>query len=544
MAFNLELFRLNLYAKSKDGAKPTFENLFEVVCKTEVLLAATMRIGRNKGSETSGVDKVRLSSIKDVSAFVEQLAKELRDGTFKPLPVRQVMIKKPKGGLRPLGIPSIKDRVVQEAVRSVIEPIFEGIFIDYSYGFRPGRNTHQAAELIRVMGSNSTKMWYAVEGDIKSYFSTVNHSILLNLLRNKINDQKLISLIRKMLKAGLMNRKLFQRTDKGVPQGGILSPLLANIYLHEMDRHFSDNLHNQSMSQRRRKRELGIGNSIYIRYADDFIILTNGGIKTAKELKNQCTEILRGLKLELSEEKTRISSLNKRGYNFLGFHFQRERSQSGHAVKVKIPNEKWRKYNGKVQEIFSKIHTNRDIVLGIQAYNRLCVGWGNYYKYCNSFRAKSSSYDSKAFMACVHFIAFKKKLSIKEVLKRYSVDNTIEFKGVRMKKLSKVYKGNFKGTYLPKSSLHGKYEDIFNGADSYWNGINKRGTDWGTIRKQVLERDNYTCQKCGCDLGSNFSHIHHKKPVKAYVRKDNAHKLNNLIALCIPCHLTYHSKKS
>ena len=207
-------------------------------------------VKQNAGSITVGCDGINMKLFdENLEENLQQLAQELKSETFEPYPVRRVYIPKANGKKRPLGIPSIRDRIVQEALRMVLEPIYEARFSQYSFGFRPNRCTMDAVKCITWSTQEHKKYFWIIEGDISSYFDTINHRRLIKILRRRIEDKKIIGLIWKFLRAGIMEKKLFQDTKLGTPQGGIISPLLANIYLHELDK-YMEKYTGQSQTER------------------------------------------------------------------------------------------------------------------------------------------------------------------------------------------------------------------------------------------------------------------------------------------------------
>jgi len=537
-------FQKSLYKKSLNNSSIKFDNLFNLICRKDILTEAYRQVSSNKGANTAGIDKVKTQHISSVSVseFIDKLAFELKNGEFKPLPVKEVLIPKPKGGKRPLGIPAVKDRIVQAAIKCILEPIFEGTFSKYSFGFRPKKNTHQCMKLISNVTNNSSKMFYVIEGDIKSYFTSVNHSILLTFIRAKVQDKKLINLIRKFLKAGLMRKQLFVQTKEGVPQGGILSPLLANIYLNEIDKYFENKYLDKSSLERRNNRRNGIGNVVYTRYADDFVLLTNGSIDQAQGLLEECRQEMDRLKLTLSKKKTIITHVNK-GFQFLGFQFKRSEGQKQKIMKVTVPKESIKKFKGKINACFDKSSQNRDIIGSIQAANRIIKGWGNYYKYCNSAKSIFNKLDSYIFEKCVDFVCRKHRKSTKQILSK-QFKNGIEWEGYSLHKLQDLECGFYHKTIFSnyEPSKKGISESLIPDLNTYWVGNQSRGKDWTTIRLQVLERDCNQCQDCNKEITLNNSNVHHIKHYSKFRDNTQANQLSNLVALCITCHIKRHAK--
>ncbi len=245
------------------------------------------------------------------------------------MPARRAYIPKSNGQKRPLGIPTIKDRVVQCLLKMLLEPIYESDFLNCSSGFRPMRRTMDCVADCYANITTEHRYYWVIEGDIEECFDHIHHKTLLNILKKRIADKRSLKLIDLFLNAGIMEGTLFKHTAEGVPQGGIFSPLLANIYLHQLDRWWNDNYH-LTKYKRYHRRKVGLGNYILIRYADDFVILCNGNRQSAEEMKEQLREFLdKELHLKLSVEKTRITHVQD-GFDFLGFHLCRlKRAEQG-----------------------------------------------------------------------------------------------------------------------------------------------------------------------------------------------------------------------
>lgn len=306
-----------------------FNDLYNLVCDPALLIVGWQLVRHNKGTRSAGVDGMTVKDIqkRGVEAFLDNLREELRRREFRPQPVRERMIPKANGKLRRLGIPTVRDRVVQAALKMVLEPIFEEDFQPFSYGFRPGRRAHDAIAEIVYYG-NRTYEW-VLEGDIEACFDNIDHSALLDRVRHRVGDRKVVALVKAFLKAGILS-ELGQasETPTGTPQGGILSPLLANIALSKLDDLFAQDWRELMAERRQRtlRRQRGNGNWRLVRYADDWVALVSGTRDHAVALRQRAEEVLASLGLRLSESKTKITHLDE-GIDFLGFHIQRKKKR-------------------------------------------------------------------------------------------------------------------------------------------------------------------------------------------------------------------------
>lgn len=327
-----------LYQWSRKHPDEPYWELWGWVTDLRTLRCAWRRIAANRGRRSAGIDGRTVGSIRRTEgevAFVAGLREELRNGSYRPSPSRRKLIPKrgKPGEFRPLGIPTVKDRVVQAAVKQVLEPIFEAQFWHVSYGFRPGRGCHGALEHIRMTMRPRAKAadgkrhampyQWVIEGDIKGCFDNIDHHRLMQRIRRRIGDRRVNRLLVRFLKAGVLREEQFIRTPAGTPQGGVISPLLANIALSAIEERYERWVNHQSKAQRRRKAS-GVKAAMYarstdrqagrpvffpVRYADDFVVLVSGSQDVAAAEKTALAQYLREtLKLELSPEKTRVTS--------------------------------------------------------------------------------------------------------------------------------------------------------------------------------------------------------------------------------------------
>jgi len=333
-----------------------FENLFNLVAHPYWLWVATESILQSSGANMPGIDAITKENIKaDTHDYAKALSAELKAGTYKPQPVKRAFIPKADAQLRPLGMPVIRDRVVQEAIKMVLEPILESRFLNCSTGFRPGRRVMDAIHLIEYFASNKTKMWWVVEGEIKDCFDDTPHSKLLGVLEQYVKDKKLLKLLTSFLGAGLVEKGKMTVPNRGVLQSGVLSTLLLNAYLHEMDKVWWSRYGGLSEGQKTYRRSKGLGNVQLVRHADNFVVLTNGDKEFAHQLYEEFAEILRRLGLELLEEGTHVVHLND-GFGFLGFHLQRVYSamSNKNMVLVKPTQRSIDKFKEAIRAITSR----------------------------------------------------------------------------------------------------------------------------------------------------------------------------------------------
>lgn len=361
-----------LYLAAKASAERRFHALYDKVYRMDILEKAWGEVKANGGA--AGIDGVTIEATQQegVEGFLAKLAEELREGRYRPQPVRRVYIPKADGRQRPLGIPAIRDRVVQAAVKVVLEPIFEADFRDSSYGFRPKRSAHQAMEQLRV-GVNRGESW-VVDADIEAFFDRIDHGVLMSLVEKRISDRRMLKLLRLMLQAGVLEDGEIRPTDQGVPQGGPISPMLANVALNELDKFWEDHC-----------RYLGE----LIRFADDFVILCRRE-RDAREALKRVGEVLTRLGLTLHPVKTRVVNLGegREGIDFLGFHCRKVESwrYRGKRYLQRWPSHRaMRAVQERVKAITAPRHRLPEPVQPIvNEVNRVLRGWGAYFRVGNS----------------------------------------------------------------------------------------------------------------------------------------------------------------
>ena len=416
---NIRELQRRLSQWATDHKEERYRDLMNLVCNPEWLYQAYRNVAGNKGAQTPGVDGLTLRKWEENSeARMEKLRTSLCTGKYRPQPTRRVYIPKKDGKRRPLGITTFRDKIVQEAIRMAIEPIFEADFHPYSFGFRPNRSTHDAKAAVRTYMMNRRRMYYVIEGDIKGYFDTVQHKKLMRLIKRRIADKRVLNLIWLFLKAGVMEEGLYKDTNRGVPQGGVISPLLSNIYLHELDRYIAGRFLGKTPSQQNKNRKLGKGNAGYVRYADDWLFFYNGHVQDVRQLKVEFANFLQNeLHLTLSPEKTLITHVND-GFEFLGFRFYRGvAGDGGWKHKTAIPQNKVRAVKDKVKALTesNRIYMNESAV--ISNINRVLRGWGNYYRHVPASKT-FNAIDHYVFNRVVRWYRLKYKWTWRQVIKR------------------------------------------------------------------------------------------------------------------------------
>lgn len=368
MSFDtVEKLQNKLTDVAKSDPKRKFHSLRDKVYRMDVLEQAWQDVKENKGAP--GPDGVMISAIEEqgVEKMLVKMQEELRIGTYKPGPVRRVYIPKANGGKRPLGIPNVRDRIVQAALKIVIEPIFEADFLPFSYGFRPGKSAKDATrEVYKWLNFGHVNV---LDADIEHCFDEIPHDKLLKAVSRRVADKYVFKLISMWLKSPTLEDGTLRKPKKGTPQGGVISPLLANIYLHQVDQEWVQ----QGMTRR------DGWNAQMVRYADDIVILSKKPIDTPTKVLQS---ILSGLGLTLSETKTQIVKAED-GFDFLGFRFVRRHShRHGKKKTYYFPSPKSvKRMKGRIREIAGNNKTHIPPEEIARQLNRAMTGWCNYFKW-------------------------------------------------------------------------------------------------------------------------------------------------------------------
>jgi len=374
--------KLHQWAIDDPGRR--FDDLFNLVCDPAVLVVAWRRVRGNRGKRTAGVDGVRPDAVVDVEdGFLAELRDDLKARRFTPMPVRERMIPKPGSTKRRrLGIPTARDRTAQAALKLVLEPIFEAEFHSCSYGFRPKRRAHDAIAEIHQFTSRSYE--WVVEADIEACFDEISHPALMDRVRRRVGDKRVLVLVKAFLRSGILGEDGQRRnTATGTPQGGILSPLLANVALSVLDDYFAEHWQANSGTtyQRTKRRRAGLANYKLVRYADDFVVLVSGSQAHAHALREEVAAVLAPMGLRLSKAKTKVCHIDE-GFDFLGFHIQR-RHKRGTAKRVvyTYPSKKaLAAIIDRVRALTSR-SSHPTLAVLLRQLNPVLQGWCTYFRY-------------------------------------------------------------------------------------------------------------------------------------------------------------------
>lgn len=530
--YNIQNVFDELYQHSKQGNN--FYKLYENIISRENILLAYRSIKSNKGSKTPGTNKENILNVgeKDIEIIIEYVRKRLNN--FKPEPIKRVEIPKTNGKTRPLGIPTIGDRIIQQCIKQILEPICEAKFYEHSYGFRPNRSTEHAIGRFLYL-ANQANYKYVVDIDIKGFFDNVNHGKLIKQLWSLgIKDKRLVSIISKMLKAEIKGIGI---PTKGTPQGGILSPLLSNVVLNELDWWVNSQwqgiklkktYHAPSDKYKSMRNSTQLKDIFIIRYADDFKIMC----KNYKDAKNIFIAIRKWLNdrlgLDISKEKSKITNLRKNYTEFLGFKFKLMKKKNKEVIKSHVSDKSKLKIIENLRNRIKELQTESNIQ-AIQKYNAMILGLHNYYKLATNV---SQDFANIGF-------------SVKRILYN-RLKNQVSTNGKKSKAYLKYYKG-FRGkeyflngvviypiTYIKTKPALCFSQDICNYTEHgrfkihkklqnmpYWkvkevmeNAILNKSTEYNDNRISLFVAQNGKCGITGESLNTHNMEVHHKKPIR------------------------------
>jgi len=499
------------------------------------IAAACDRVLKRSRGKAVGVDGVRVRDFeRSCEHRLEELRLELKRGTYQPLPLRRVEIPKANGKMRRLGIACLRDKIVQEAIRMALEPIFEAEFHRNSYGFRPNRSAHHAIAQCR----NAALAGYAwtIEGDVKACFDEIAHKAILRCVREKVMDNKFLNLIDRLLKAGVEIDGVVHPTTKGVPQGGVASPLLANAVLNKLDwflqsKGFYD-------AAKRRRSSHSLPNIRFCRYADDWcVFVTRCDRQYAERLKDEIRDFLRETcGLELSAEKTRITHVRD-GYDFLGFNISVGVGQSGKMVpKVKVGRKAIANIQRRLGESLRYRPMQESISVRLVRTSAVIRGWSNYFKAAHNFSRVAHGLDHKAFWITAKAICRKEDISTAKCFRRYRLGNKIGVhEACTLARFQETASSYYYAAPKPYQPGCNRYLD-----DHEWEAAlvlsEHARPGSGDLKWKALVRDGFHCRGCAVVVSARTSHADHIRPVNSFANLELANDLDNIQTLCRWCH--------
>ena len=514
--------------KQRDIARWAIEDrrirdIYNFLTYEDWLKQAFCVVKENSGAQTAGVDGETVKDFaEDLDSNLQSLSQQLDSETYDPDPTRRVYIPKGNGEKRPLSIPTVRDRIVQEALRMLLEPIYESDFSDHSFGFRPGRSTHDAIHVVYTcFARNGAYKPWVIDADIKGFFDNVHHVTLEQILRKRIAQDKVRDLIWKFLKSGVMEGDRRMETLAGTPQGGILSPLLANVYLNELD---------HAVKSFTEETARGKGHWTYVRYADDFLLLTSGREEEAREKREWVGEYVREkLNLSLNKEKTSVVHAEDSGIEFLGYQIEPANLTDGGGAYKKIPRDAIQDVKSAIQRRCGEdTPTDLSTRRRIRGLNDVLRGWSEYYKYATHTSAPFAEVNSHAWQKLSHWLARKYRCSRKHLFKRKGVGpNPLKANG--MQKLD--IKSKSAKWQEPKEKAHPYFDGTAKRTEptaTYRFHTNENAENHRDLRWKVFQRDDFTCQECGTEVGwYSDGELHHLEysgdPVDAETLCESCH---------------------
>ena len=444
------------------------------------------------------------------------------------------MIPKANGKMRALGIPCLRDKIIQEAIRMALEPIYEAEFHDSSYGFRPNRSTTHA--IARCQHAMLTGFTWVIEGDVKACFDEISHKAILGCLREKVMDNRFLQLIRYFLKSGVEVHGIVQPTEKGVPQGGVASPLLANVVLNRLDWFLHGQGHHGQACDRAMR--TGRPNIRFVRYADDWcVFITRGSKRYAERLRDRIREMLhRDCGVRLSDEKTRITHVRD-GFGFLGFHMTFGIGKGGHLVpKIKVPRKATTRIVQRLNEAIRFRPLQESGAARIVRGSAVIRGWSNYFRIANNFSQAANVLDHQAFWIATKTLSRKFGLSTATCLKRHRFGSAIGISESCMlmsaQEVKMVTRLQPPELYRPGTGCY--LEDLDWEVD--FRLMESRRPGRMDTKALALFRDGYRCRKCGVRVTYGNSQADHIVPVRRFANFRQADVPTNIQILCLACH--------